>query len=211
MKTVLRSALVFAALTVLAIPSNAQDKSAAKKKPKGSPAAHVPAAEKKVTIASKLKNAVAFDGLMQVYQDTTDGKLYLKLKADQFNQEFIYWSYAENGVARVGFNRGSFRSNEVFRIKRYFDQVQFETQNTGYYFDPASALSKSAEANISPAVLLSEKVLAEDRTSGEVLIDATGLFLGEALDRIKPPSQPGSREFSLGKLSKSKSRVAKVR
>ena len=210
MKTVLRSALVFAALTVLAIPSNAQDKSGAKKKSKGSPAAQAPAPEKKVTIASKLKNTVAFDGLMQVYQDTTDGKLYLKLKADQFNQEFIYWSYAENGVARVGFNRGSFRSNEVFMIKRYFDQVQFETQNTGYYFDPASALSKSAEANISPAVLLSEKILAEDRTKGEVLIDATGLFLGEALDRIKPPSQPGSREFSLGSLSKTKSRVAKV-
>ncbi|MEY4887790.1 MAG: hypothetical protein RL767_1261, partial [Bacteroidota bacterium] len=109
MKTALRSALVFAALLVLAIPSNAQDKSAAKKKSKGSAAAQAPAAEKKVTIASKLKNAVAFDGLMQVYQDTTDGKLYLKLKADQFNQEFIYWSYAENGVARVGFNRGSFR------------------------------------------------------------------------------------------------------
>lgn len=211
MKTALRSALVFAALMVLAIPSNAQDKSAAKKKSKGGSAAQAPAPEKKATIASKLKNAVAFDGLMQVYQDTTDGKLYLKLKADQFNQEFIYWSYAENGVARVGFNRGSFRANEVFVIKRYFDQVQFETQNTGYYFDPASALSKSAEANISPAVLLSEKVLAEDRIKGEVLIDATGLFLGEALDRIKPPSQPGSREFSLGTLSKSKSRVAKVR
>lgn len=211
MKTVLRSALVFAALTVLAIPSNAQDKSAAKKKSKGSPAAQAPAPEKKVTIASKLKNAVAFDGLMQVYQDTTDGKLYLKLKADQFNQEFIYWSYAENGLARVGFNRGSFRANEVFVIKRYFDQVQFETQNTGYYFDPASALSKSAEANISPAVLLSEKVLAEDRIKGEVLIDATGLFLGEALDRIKRPSQPGSREFGLGSLSKTKSRVVKLR
>ena len=46
MKTVLRSALVFAALTVLAIPSNAQDKSGAKKKSKGSSAAQAPAPEK---------------------------------------------------------------------------------------------------------------------------------------------------------------------
>jgi len=80
MKTALRSILFCAALTVLAIPSNAQDKSAAKKKSKGSTAAQAPAPEKKVTIASKLKNTVAFDGLMQVYQDTTDGKLYLKLR-----------------------------------------------------------------------------------------------------------------------------------
>ena len=208
MNTVLRSALLVAALAAFGPQAAAQSKS--KKKGKAPVSAPAPS-DKKVTIASKLKTTVAFDGLMKVYQDTVDGKLYLKLNADQFNKEFIYWSYAENGVASVGFNRGSFRANEVFVIRRYFDQIQFETQNTGYYFDPSSALSKSAEANISPAVLLSEKIVAEDRAKGEVLIEATSLFLGEALDRVKAPSQPGSREFGLGTLSKTKSRVAKVR
>jgi hypothetical protein len=211
MNALVRSALVAAALLAATHPSEGQSK-AKSKKSKGTPVAAAAApSDKKVTIAAKLKNTVAFDGLMKVYQDTTDGKLYLKLTADQFNREFIYWSYAENGVASVGFNRGSFRANEVFTIRRYFDQVQFEIQNTAYYFDPATALSKAAEANISPAVLLSEKVVAEDRAKGEVLIEATGLFLGEALDRVKAPSAPGSREFGLGTLSKSKSRVAKVR
>ena len=208
MNTVLRSALLIAALAAFGPQAAAQSKS--KKKGKAPVSAPAPS-EKKVTIASKLKSTVAYDGLMKVYQDTVDGKLYLKLNADQLNKEFIYWSYAENGVASVGFNRGSFRANEVFVIRRYFDQIQFETQNTGYYFDPSSALSKSAEANISPAVLLSEKIVAEDRAKGEVLIEATSLFLGEALDRVKAPSQPGSREFGLGTLSKNKSRVAKVR
>jgi predicted Zn-dependent protease with MMP-like domain len=208
MNTVLRSALLIAALAAFGPQAAAQSKS--KKKGKAPVSAPAPS-DKKVSIASKLKTTVPYDGLMKVYQDTVDGKLYLKLSADQFNKEFIYWSYAENGVASVGFNRGSFRANEVFVIRRYFDQIQFETQNTGYYFDPSSALSKSAEANISPAVLLSEKIVAEDRAKGEVLIDATALFLGEALDRVKAPSQPGSREFGLGTLSKTKSRVAKVR
>jgi hypothetical protein len=208
MNTVLRSALLVAALAAFGPQAAAQSKS--KKKGKAPVSAPAPS-DKKVSIASKLKSTVAYDGLMKVYQDTVDGKLYLKLNADQLNKEFIYWSYAENGVASVGFNRGSFRANEVFVIRRYFDQIQFETQNTGYYFDPSSALSKSAEANISPAVLLSEKIVAEDRAKGEVLIEATSLFLGEALDRVKAPSQPGSREFGLGTLSKTKSRVAKVR
>lgn len=208
MNTVLRSALLVAALAAFGPQAAAQSKS--KKKGKTQVSAPAPS-DKKVTISSKLKTTVAYDGLMKVYQDTVDGKLYLKLNADQLNKEFIYWSYAENGVASVGFNRGSFRANEVFVIRRYFDQIQFETQNTGYYFDPSSALSKSAEANISPAVLLSEKIVAEDRAKGEVLIEATSLFLGEALDRVKAPTQPGSREFGLGTLSKNKSRVAKVR
>ena len=208
MNTVLRSALLITALAAFGPQAAAQSKS--KKKGKAPVSAPAPS-DKKVSIASKLKSSVASDGLMKVYQDTVDGKLYLKLNADQFNKEFIYWSYAENGVARVGFNRGSFRANEVFVIRRYYDHIQFETQNTGYYFDPSSALSKSAEANISPAVLLSEKIVAEDRAKGEVLIDATSLFLGEALDRVKAPSQPGSRQFGLGSLSKTKSRVVKLR
>ncbi|MEY3692948.1 MAG: hypothetical protein RL157_272 [Bacteroidota bacterium] len=210
MNALVRSALLAAALMAATQPSEAQSKGNSKKA-KAAAAAPAAPTDKKVTIASKLKNAVAYDGLMKVYQDTTDGKLYLKLSADQFNREFIYWSYAENGVASVGFNRGSFRANEVFRIRRYLDQVQFEIQNTAYYFDPSTALSKSAEANISPAVLLSEKVIAEDRAKGEVLIDATGLFLGEVLDRVKAPSTPGSREFGLGTLSKTKSRLTNVR
>ena len=156
MNTVLRSALLIAALAAFGPQAAAQSKS--KKKGKAPVSAPAPS-DKKVSIASKLKTTVAFDGLMKVYQDTVDGKLYLKLSAEQFNKEFIYWSYAENGVARVGFNRGAFRANEVFVIRRFFDQIQFETQNTGYYFDPASALSKAAEANISPAVLLSEKIV----------------------------------------------------
>lgn len=210
MNALVRSALLAAALLAATQPSEAQSKGNSKKA-KAAAAAPAAPTDKKVTIASKLKNAVAYDGLMKVYQDTTDGKLYLKLSADQFNREFIYWSYAENGVASVGFNRGSFRANEVFRIRRYLDQVQFEIQNTAYYFDPSTALSKSAEANISPAVLLSEKVIAEDRAKGEVLIEATGLFLGEVLDRVKAPSTPGSREFGLGTLSKTKSRLTNVR
>ncbi len=210
MNALVRSALLAAALMAATQPSEAQSKGNSKKA-KAAAAAPAAPTDKKITIASKLKNAVAYDGLMKVYQDTTDGKLYLKLSADQFNREFIYWSYAENGVASVGFNRGSFRANEVFRIRRYLDQVQFEIQNTAYYFDPSTALSKSAEANISPAVLLSEKVIAEDRAKGEVLIDATGLFLGEVLDRVKAPSTPGSREFGLGTLSKTKSRLTNVR
>ncbi len=135
MNTVLRSALLVAALATFGPQVAAQSKSKKGKAPVSAPAP----SDKKVTIASKLKTTVAYDGLMKVYQDTVDGKLYLKLSTDQLNSEFIYWSYAENGVASVGFNRGSFRANEVFVIRRYFDQIQFETQNTGYYFDPSSA------------------------------------------------------------------------
>ena len=75
MNTVLRSALLVAALATFGPQVAAQSKSKKGKAPVSAPAP----SDKKVTIASKLKTTVAYDGLMKVYQDTVDGKLYLKL------------------------------------------------------------------------------------------------------------------------------------
>ena len=85
----------------------------------------------------------------------------------------------------AGHFRGSFRDNMVFSIKRYFDRVEFIEQNTGFYFDPANAISKAANANISNATLVSQKIIAED--NGNMLIDANAIFLSENIvQHIRP-------------------------
>ena len=214
-KIYLLSLLALSLITALQ-PAEAQSRK--KKKRTETPAATAKPDEakagKKVTIASKTKSAKATEGLMTVYQDTTDGKTYLLLKKDQIGQEFIYWSYSENGLARVGLNRGSFRYNQVFKVSRYFDRIDFEALNTGFFFDPASPLSKSAEANVSTAILLSEKIVAEDEKTGEVLIEAGNLFMDEKFDRVKPPRPEGpmaNMAFSLGSLNKGKSKYVNIR
>jgi hypothetical protein len=191
-----------------------------KKKKKSAPASTEAAkpdaakAAKKADIASKTKNTIAHQGLMTIYQDTTDGKTYLRLKKDQLGQEFIYWSYSENGLARVGLNRGSFRNNLVFKVERYFDRIDFEVQNLGFYFDPENPLSKSAEANVGNALLLSEKIVAEDEKTGDLLIEATNLFIDEKFDRVRPPRREGpaaAAMFGLGNLNKGKSKYVNIR
>ncbi len=184
-----------------------------KKKPAAEAPKAAPAESKKVTIASKTKAAVKFEGLMTIYQDTTDGKTFLLLKKDQIGKAFIYWSYSENGLARVGLFRGSFRNNAVFRVSRYFDRIDFEMMNTNFYFDPNNAISKSADANVSPALLLSEKVIAEDEKEGLILIDASSLLMDEKLDRVKPPQFPGASpsQFNLGNLNKAKSKYHSIK
>lgn len=215
MKNLLLASLVLG-WTLSSHTAEAQFRKKKKEPEKPAAAAQKPAeqAGKKASIASKTKNTVAFKGLMTVYQDTTDGKTYLLLKKDQLGEEFIYWSYAENGLARVGLNRGAFRYNQVFKVNRYFDRIDFEVLNTGFYFDPANPLSKSSEANVSPALLLSEKIVAEDEKSGDVLIEAGNLFLDEKMDRVKPPRPEGpfaAAMFALGNLNKGKSKYVHIR
>jgi hypothetical protein len=137
--------------------------------------------------------------------------MYLLVKKDLLNKKFIYFSYTENGVVAAGHFRGSFRDNMVFTIKRYFDRVEFIEQNTDFYFDTANAISKAADANISNAVLVSQKILAEE--NGNMLLDANAIFLGENMSQIKPTPFPGpmGQMSLLGMLNKEKSKYIKTR
>ena len=180
---------------------------AKKKKPIEPPKPAAP----KTSIAEKVKSCKKQDGLFPIYQDTVTGAMYLVVKKEQLNQTFIYFSYTENGVVAAGHFRGSFRDNMVFMIKRYFDRVEFVEQNTGFYFDTTNAISKAANANISHATLVSQKIVAEE--NGNMLLDANAIFLGENMSQVKPTPFPGpmAQMSLLGQLNKDKSKYIKTR
>ena len=142
---------------------------AKKKKP-----VETPKPTAKVSIADKVKACKKQDGLFPLYQDTTNGNMFMLVKKEHLNKPFIYFSYTENGVVAAGHFRGGFKGNMVFTIKRYFDRVEFVEQNTEFYFDTTNAISKAADANISNAILVSQKILAEE--NGNMLLDANAIF-----------------------------------
>jgi hypothetical protein len=181
----------------------------AKKKPKQEPPKPQPP---KSVIAEKTKSAIKYPGLFTLYQDTTNGQLYMLLAKEQLNQTYIYFGYTENGVTAAGHFRGSFRDNAVFTIRRHFDRIEFVKENTGFYFDSTNAISKAADANISKATLVSQKILGEE--NGKILLDASAIFLSEAISQIKPlsmPSPTGMNFGLLGMLNKDKSKFIKLR
>ncbi len=162
--------------------------------------------------AEAIKSAEAIEGLFTVYRDTTSGALQMVIEAGQFDQEFIYFTHVADGVPVGGHFRGQFRDNSVFSVRRRFNKVEFVEENTAFYFDEASALARAADANISPAVLAVEEIVAEDDSTGRVLIEADDLFLSEAFALVKPPSFPGQppTAFKLGNLSKDKTAIIAV-
>lgn len=164
------------------------------------------------SLKDKIKNYKKLDGLFTLYQDTASGSVFMHIKKNQLNKEYIYFSYIENGVTNTGHNRGTFRDNKIFKINKYFNQIEFITQNTAYYFDPKHALAKSADANISNAVMASEKIIAQNEDGTEFLIEADNLFLSESLYQIKPGgSMLGSLGFGLGNLSKAKTHYHQIK
>ncbi len=198
------------ALSVLVVIAACKPKKPTAQAPKPDPAT----AKAKPSVSSKIKGLKKYPGLFDVYQDTSNGSAYLLIRKDQLNQEFIYFTYTENGVVQAGHNRGSYRDNDIFSIRKSYDNIEFIKENTNFYFDSNSALYKSKEANISPALLISEDIVAMERDS-VYLISADKIFLTEALARVKPvmPPIPGlsSFMFNLGSLNPKKTRYQKIR
>lgn len=168
---------------------------------------------KKKTINELVKSSKKIDGLFKVYQDTITGALQMVISEDQFNKEYIYFSQIADGIIDIGRFRGSYRGSKVFKIEKYFNKIEFVTQNTSFYFDPENPISKSKDANTSNGIMASLKIEAHNKEKGLYLIKADDLFLKETFDQIKPATRPGSspNSFKIGGLDKNKTKIINVK
>lgn len=169
------------------------------------------------TIKEVTERCKKYSGLFNIYQDTTTGKTYLEITEDKLGKEYIYFAYVLDGILDAGYARGGYKDNSVFKIVRYFDRIDFLLQNTNYYFDKSTEISKAENANINQPLFYSEKIAAfsaDDKTRKKTyLIEADNLFLGENITQIKPSKMPTDRPdaFSLGTLSSKKSKYLAIK
>ncbi|NNF67915.1 MAG: DUF5117 domain-containing protein, partial [Gammaproteobacteria bacterium] len=160
------------------------------------------------------ENSERIDGLFTLYRDNKDGSVYMSVMPDQVDREYIYLVQSTNGVVESGYFRGAYMSNNVFSLKRHFKRLEFIGENTSFYFDPESALSRAADANISPAVLAVQEIIAEDEKTGEILVKLDDVLLKEKLQQIKPTPNPDAKPkdgFVLGTLSDSRNKIAAIK
>ncbi len=203
-------------LLAFLVPQNieAQKKKRNKKKDQiETPDKPAPKKDSLKTIKELIKSSKEIDGLFKIYQDTITGSLQMIIKEDQINKEYIYFSQISNGVLDAGRFRGAYGGSKIFKIKKYFNKIEFVTQNTSYYFDANNAISKSKDANMSEGNMASLKIEAYDKEKGLYLIKADNLFLKETFSQIKPPKRPDSKPtaFSLGSLDKDKTKISAIR
>lgn len=194
--------------------SNAQKKRKKKKDNIETAAVAPPKKTKEKTIAELVKSSKEINGLFKLYQDTITGSLQMLIKENQIGKEFIHFGQIAEGLADGGFTiRGAYRGSKIFKVKKYFNKIEFVTQNTSLYFDPNNAISKAKDANISEGNMASLKIEAQDQEKGLYLIKADELFLKETLLQIKPASRPSTppTAFKLGNLNKDKTKIESIK
>ena len=162
-------------------------------------------------IELKTKDCEVFKGLFTIYQNKKDGKSYIEIDTSHLANEFIYFSYIENGVLEAGAVKGNYRGSKIIEINKYFNKIDFTIKNTKYYFEEDSPLSKASNTNINTPIIISEEIIAMNEDKTKFLIDADNIFLNESLQQIRSSYSPGYKGFKIGNLSKTKTRYNKIR
>ena len=162
-------------------------------------------------IKDKTKGCEVFEGLFKIYQNKKNGKSFIEIDTSHLDNEFIYFSYIENGVTDAGAVKGSYRGSKIIKISKFYNKIDFTINNTKYFFDEESQLSKASNTNINTPLIISEDIIVKSDDKTRFLINADNIFLNESLQQVKY-SYPGSyKGFRLGNLSKSKTRYNKIR
>ena len=169
-------------------------------------------APKKKTMEEALSKKIKIPGVFTLYQDEESGKLFMLLRKDQIDKEYIHFVHGLNGQINAGVFKGNYRGSRVFKLKRYFNRIEFEVQNNAMYFNPENPLSRSSDANVSTAILASSYIIAEK--DGEVLIGVDNVFLSESLHQISRGIRPGSlnkNPFKIGKLASKRTKYSNIK
>ena len=168
--------------------------------------------KKPVSFAEKVKNCDLIDGLFNLYQDREDGTIYLAIRKNQLGKEFIHYGYVLNGIPALRTFRGRILNERIFTVERQFNKIEFVAKNTAHYFDPESALSRAADANISNAVLACVKIVATTEDKTTYLVKADEIFLKEFFSLIKPASDEKKKDrLTLGDLSADRTRFTELK
>jgi hypothetical protein len=155
----------------------------------------------------------AYEGVVSYYRDKESGELFMALDPEQLDRDFLYFATFLDGNGLTGTQRGVFASQRVIRFHKRFKKLEFQQVNTRFWFDPDSALSRAAEANIPPTVLAVADIV-DEKDSGEIMVKVSPVFLSEALQQIKPAQDPKAEPgtaFALGALSEDKTALREVR
>ena len=166
------------------------------------------------SIEEEVEDWTYYEGLFDLYLDPESGDLSMVIEAEDLGKEYIHFIQTKDGVLEAGHFRGSYRGEMVFSIRKSYDKIEFIQENTSFYFDPDSPISRAKDANISTSVLAAVDIdVTEEDENGNparYLIDAGELFLDEVFAQIKPSSRGGGDRFNLGSLSSSKTKFVNI-
>jgi len=171
-----------------------------------------------IAFADAVQGLTPTDGLFPLYQNMENGDLYMEIRAPQLRDDrsFIYHAQVLHAPIIAGLIPNFYLASKLVTFSRHFQRIEIIQENTNYYVDPDSALSRNVENGISNALLVSTKIVAAEGEGDDArfLICANEVFQSESLVSVTPyreppgsPPSPGGAGYAVGNVDAGKSKI----
>jgi len=190
-------ALCFGAVTASA---PAQTKPSPGPVPSGSPAAAASPAPKPGEIPAYdtfVKDAVVQNGLFTLVRK--DGKVYLVVRSDQLDRDYLQTAVPKNGLGGYGILSGDVWQQEarVVRFVRNGKNVVMLWPHTRFLADPNTPLAEAVRLSTADSVMGVGGIVAERKDGDKAVVVDLGVLLGDVMDLttslngvLAPPTNP---------------------
>ncbi len=116
------------------------------------------------------------EGLFTIYQNPESGKIYLELKPEQLNQNFLSFATLESGIGEEGIVSGTHLRDLLFQFRSVQNQIQIVVPNINFRTEENDPQSRSINRSFSESVLQTLPILSTHSERKTILIEISNLF-----------------------------------
>ncbi|MBW4496659.1 MAG: zinc-dependent metalloprotease [Oscillatoria princeps RMCB-10] len=126
-----------------------------------------------------VKDAEKIEGLFTLYRKKETGKIYLEIKPEQLNKNYLGVITMESGIGEGILYRGFPLGEFLFYFRRVNQNVHFVVRNVNFRTQPDDPQARSLESSFSDSVLYSLKIKSIHSQRKTLLIDFSELLLSD--------------------------------
>jgi hypothetical protein len=124
------------------------------------------------------KDTTLSPGLFNLYR-TKDGKLYLEIQPSQLDKPFLFTAYLTHGIGFGELISGMPLENFLFEFHEVDNKVEVVEKNPYFSANPESTAAKAVQEDFTTSILADLPILSVRKENGNLLVDATSLFLSD--------------------------------
>lgn len=124
-----------------------------------------------------VKNTSMVKGLFTLYRNKETGKIFLELKPEQLNKNYLSTMTMESGIGERGIYSGMPLQDYLFYFRRVNNNLHFVVRNVNFRVSPGSPQARSLQRSFSDSVLYSVPIKSIHPQRKTLLIDLGDLLL----------------------------------
>lgn len=124
-----------------------------------------------------VKDTQKLEGLFTLYRHKETGKIYLEIKRDQLNKNYLSTVTMESGIGERGIYSGMPLQDFLFYFRRVNDNLHFVVRNVNFRTRPGDPQARSLNRSFSDSVLYSLPIKSIHPQRQTILIDLGDLLL----------------------------------